>query len=184
VNASDNNKAVIGLEGDLLVYREQGTELWRTRLAAVAVIGEYTTANGPYIDDYFLVFVTTPERHHFHGSFYAVGRDALLASLTKRLGSSIECRLCNSTQLTSRCMWPTSLVGSSLFRFTRGPVGGGWARVRRLVSPEFAFDFTMEVESYLHSLADGNVQPLAAPNGGPATSSGNSEVTDGPPSVS
>ena len=163
MNASDN-KAVIGLEGDAVVYREQGTELWRTPLAAVAVIGEYTTANGPYIDDYFLVFVTTPERHHFHGSFYAEGRDALLASLTERYGASVECGLCNSTQLTSRCMWPPSLAGRPLFRFTRGPVGGGWARVRRLVSPEFAFDFTTEVESYLSSLAHGNVQPCTAPN--------------------
>ena len=157
MNASDN-KAVIGLEGDSLVYREQGTELWRTSLSAVAVIGEYTTANGPYIDDYFLVFVTTPEMHHFHGSFYAEGRDVLLASLTKRLGTPVECGLCNSTELTSRCLWPPPLAGRPLFRFTRGPAGGGWARVRRLMSPEFAFDFTPEVESYLSSLGKGNVQ--------------------------
>lgn len=183
MNASDY-KAVIGLEGDSLVYREQGTELWRTPLSAVAVIGEYTTANGPYIDDYFLVFVTTPEMYHFHSSFYAEGLDALLASLTNRLGVPVECGLWSSTELTSRCMWPPSLAGRSLFQFTRGPVGGGWARVRRLVLPEFAFDFTAEVESYLSSLGNGNVQQRAAPNGGPATQLGNSGITEGPPSVS
>ncbi len=86
MNASDN-KAAIHLEGDSVVYTEQGKERWRTRLAKVAVIGEYTTPNGPYVDDYFLVFVTTPEKDHYHGSFYAEGRDVLLASLADRLGA-------------------------------------------------------------------------------------------------
>lgn len=158
MNASDNN-AVIGIEGDSLVYAEQCSELWRTPLSALAVIGEYTTANGPYIDDYFLVFITAPEGNCFHGSFYAEGRDTLLASLTERLGSPVECGLCNCTELTSRCMWPPTLTGTPVFQFTRGPSGGGWARVRRLLSPEFAFDFTAEVDSYLSSLNDRNVQP-------------------------
>ena len=127
MNASDRY-AKIGLEGDFLVYREQGTERWRVPLVAVAIVGEYTTANGPYVDDYFLVFVTTPERHQFHGSFYAEGLHALLASLSERLGATVQCGLCNSADLKSRCMWPPALAGQPLFRFTLVPSGGGWLR--------------------------------------------------------
>jgi len=48
VNSSDN-QAVIRLAGDDVVYHKQGVELWRVPLKSIAVIGEYTTPNGPYV---------------------------------------------------------------------------------------------------------------------------------------
>lgn len=166
VSASDND-AVIGLEGDVVVYREQATEVWRVSLLSVAIVGEYTTANGPYVDDYFFVFVTKPQGHHFHASYYAKGCEALLAALEDRLGAKIRCSLVKSTKLTSRCMWPPQLAGHALFRFTRIPSGGGWNRVRRMLSGRCAFDFTIEVERYLASVTENNVQPNATPNADP-----------------
>jgi hypothetical protein len=166
VSASDNN-AVIGLEGDAVVYREQATEVWRVSLLSVAIIGEYTTANGPYVDDYFFVFVTKPQGHHFHASYYAKGCEALLAALEDHLGAKIGCGLVKSTKLTSRCMWPPQLAGQALFRFTAVPSGGGWNRVRRMLSGQCAFDFTIEIERYLASVTGNNVQPNVTPNADP-----------------
>jgi hypothetical protein len=182
MNASDN-KAVIRLEADKIVYAETGTELWRVPVSSVSVVGEYTTQNGPYVDDYFLVFVTSPGGNHFHASFYAEGRDSLLAELQDKFGATFECGLANSTNLVSRCIWPNELLGKSLFRFTRLPNGGGWKRLRCALSPEYAFDFTDEIQSYLASSKHKIDNPGAAPSGSPSISLGNSGELGGFPSV-
>ena len=100
---------------------------------SIAVIGEDTTRNGPYVDDYFFVFVTTPERRQFRGSFYAEGREDLLTALSRRFTVQLKCGLCHSSDLTSRCLRPPALEGKPLFPFTRGPAGGDWSRMRRFL---------------------------------------------------
>jgi len=148
MNASDNN-AAIRVESGEIIYSEENKILWSLPLSSVVIIGEYTTSNGPYIDDYFLVFVTRPNKQHFHASFYAEGRDVMLINLSQHFGNNIECGLANSAQLASRCMWPPALTGKKLFNFTRLPVLG-WKRIFSFIfSPERAFDFSKIVENHL-----------------------------------
>jgi hypothetical protein len=44
-------------------------------------------------------------------SFYADGREEILANVGERLGSPIELRLANSTDWKSRVLWPPELAG-------------------------------------------------------------------------
>jgi len=78
------------------------------------LIGEYTNSDGPYLDDYFLVFLTAPEGGWHQASFYAKGRDETLAALSKDLGVPLECGLCHSTQYKTRIMWPPHLKDQEL----------------------------------------------------------------------
>jgi hypothetical protein len=87
---------------------------WSVPLVDVRLIGEYTNSDGPYLDDYFLVFLTAPEGGCYQASFYAKGRDETLATLSKDFGVPLECGLCHSTQYKTRIMWPPHLKNEEL----------------------------------------------------------------------
>jgi len=51
---------------------------WRTPIASILLIAEYTTNEGPYVDDYFVELWSLENGTLFqvHTTFYANGRDA------------------------------------------------------------------------------------------------------------
>jgi hypothetical protein len=89
-----------------LSYKAQGVS-WELKISSIRLVGEYTTANGPYIDDYFFVFLTALEGGWHEASFYAQGRDEVLRSLSVALGAPIETGLCNSAHYKTRIIWPS-----------------------------------------------------------------------------
>ncbi|MEO6993771.1 MAG: hypothetical protein ABI273_09095 [Lacunisphaera sp.] len=89
----------------LLSYKSEGIS-WNLKIPDIRLVGEYTTANGPYIDDYFLVFLTAFEGGWHEASFYARGRDQVLPVLGAALGAPIEPGLCRSTDYKTRIIWP------------------------------------------------------------------------------
>lgn len=105
-------------------------------LVDVAVIGEFTTANGPYVDDWFLVFVPRSGGKWFEASMYAEGCEELREQLSTSLGCSIHSSLCATTDFASRIIWPLSLADRPLF--TISPIGGSGflRRLKLFVTPE------------------------------------------------
>ncbi len=87
---------------------------WSVPIADVRLIAEYTNSDGPYVDDYFFVFLTAPEGGWHQASFYAKGRDEALAALSRTIGAPLECRLCDSTEYKTRIMWPPNLKDQEL----------------------------------------------------------------------
>lgn len=120
----------ISLVDDVVVYRIAGGG-WTVKLSDVRLIGEYTTANGPYIDDYFWVFLTAEEGGWHEASFYAAGRDDFLVAVGKALSTPIETGLCNSTVYRTRVVWPPEVKGQPLMRIVPKPtrLGRLWARI-------------------------------------------------------
>jgi hypothetical protein len=109
----DEYSGEIQCSGDSITYRSAGGD-WSIRISDIKLIGEYTTANGPYIDDYFLVFLTAPEGGWYEASFYAKGRDGALELLGKKLGALIEAALYSSTDYKTRIIWPPKLKGQEM----------------------------------------------------------------------
>jgi hypothetical protein len=110
---------------------------WSVNISDVRLIGEYTTANGPYIDDYFLVFVTALEGGWHEASFYARGRDELLAALSKKLGAPIETGLSNSAHFKTRIIWPEEWRGQNMLEVVPSEQKEGlWNRVWALKMPD------------------------------------------------
>jgi hypothetical protein len=97
----------------IISYRA-GHSSWSLSVSKVRLIAEYTNSDGPYLDDYFFVFMTAIEDGWHEASFYAKGRDEFLAGLSAELGVSLECGLCNSTNYKTRILWPESLKGQPL----------------------------------------------------------------------
>ncbi len=68
----ENKSGEISFADGVISYRIDGGG-WTVNLQDVRLIGEYTTANGPLIDDYFFVFLTAKENGWHEASFYASG---------------------------------------------------------------------------------------------------------------
>jgi hypothetical protein len=97
----------------LLSYKAEGVS-WNLKISDIRLVGEYTTANGPHIDDCFFVFLGAFEGGWHEASFYARGRDEVLPALGASLGAPIETGLCNSTHYKTRIIWPPRWRGQEL----------------------------------------------------------------------
>ena len=95
-----------------------GSPLWKLPIAALVLIGEYTTNEGPCKDDYFIEFVSVEDGKAFFStvSFYAEGRDQAFAALEKTLNRPLTLELYASTDWNSRVVWPPSLSGRPFLR--------------------------------------------------------------------
>ncbi len=84
-----------------------GERLWRVATDQIQVVGEYTTSAGPYMEDYFLVFVRD-RNTWYEVPVSATGMDRLLQSLSRHLESELSLNLGNSVDLRSRVLWPST----------------------------------------------------------------------------
>ena len=142
----------LALVGDEVKLSFKGEPRWRLSCDEMILIAEYTTNEGPYLDDYFLVFVTIEAGKVFFstGSFYATGRDTALATLQERLGQPIQLELFNSTDWKSRVVWPPSMAGKQYFTFTELPPKNLIERLRRRISgPVYKYAVSQEVNDFI-----------------------------------
>ena len=138
----------IKFDDDAIVYAASKQDGWQVRLADVRVIGEFLNQHGRGRDDYFLVFMTGDE--WFKAPFYAEGREAFMTEIGRRLNHNFLCDLFNSTNLSSRILWPAHLEGHALFDIlpeTRSP--NIVTRVRQLLLQKVQMRFTEEVRKHL-----------------------------------
>lgn len=80
-----------------------------------AVVGTYTTPNGPGMDDWFLVIV---DRSGGTTEVSMDQADDVIRALESRLGTSLALRLNNSTDLASLVSYPPELEGRPMFSFS------------------------------------------------------------------
>lgn len=130
-------------------YESQHYGSWNFPVADLQVMGEFTTDHGPYIDDWFIAFVTASASGWYEASVYAEGADEFRKQLAAMLGAeSLYGELFASTKFDSRVIWPTSLSGKQLFRFI--PISmPWWRRVLRFGIGRVLFEFSPEVKRYL-----------------------------------
>ncbi|UWZ83519.1 hypothetical protein [Occallatibacter riparius] len=110
-------------------------QCWAIAVSDVVLIAEYTTDEGPKVDDYFLVFITREEGELYYSNvtMYAAGINESLTALESLLGCSLELALSSSTEMKSRVVWPQKLAGSAYFRYEQVVPEGFWDRVRSRV---------------------------------------------------
>jgi len=111
-----NPSGNIRLHGSVIQYTSATYGDWSVEVDDVRIIGEATNQDGPFADDYFLCFAIGPGSW-YEASFYATGRDPLLADLGKQFGVELQLRLMGSTDFNSRILWPIELEGSPMFEY-------------------------------------------------------------------
>ncbi len=108
---------VLNIEGSTLSYASPDYGNWRIQVSEIIAFGEYTTDNGPMIDDWFMVFVNR-EFNWVEASNYCAGRGEVRNELAKR--GSLESpygQLWGRTTFASRVIWPQALAEKPLFEF-------------------------------------------------------------------
>jgi len=139
----------LAFDAGTLSYSAGAQPIWTVKSTEIAAVGEYTNGNGPYLDDYFFVFV----RHDgswVQSSFYAVGRDESLAGLAAALGGELAPELCGSVEWTTRVMWPRELLGDAVFDLRPLAPATRWLRLRANVGlPKLDACLSDAVQTYL-----------------------------------
>lgn len=105
----------INFQGKVIIWHMPNGDSVSIDLDQVVVIGEYTAAHGPFIDDWYLAFI------YKNGdwkeiSVYAEGYDELMQYLSALLGIDFtKPFLANSTEWKSYVRYPANLERKELF---------------------------------------------------------------------
>ncbi len=130
----------------------KGSVRWAMPIGSIILVSEYTTNEGPQVDDYFLVFVSAADgKLHFSTcSFYAGGVDEALSILQERLRSPLQLRLQGSTEWRSRVAWPAKMAENEYFTFTPVPAETLTTKLKeKLLGPTHEYVISKRVQEYL-----------------------------------
>ena len=118
------------IRGDILWHGNDERTGWSVDIHNIAVIGAYTTEAGPYLDDYFLVFVAR-DQMVYEVPIDAVGTKDCLAVLADRLHTTLRPALANSAAWKTQILWPESLRNQPLLVMEELTDNSMWGRLRR-----------------------------------------------------
>jgi hypothetical protein len=101
-----------------IVWSYQNETVVEIHLNEISVIGEYTNSDGPYFDDWFMVFVTKDGQWK-HISWYAENIDDLATVLSEKFQFDFHGSfLTGSTEWASVVIYPLHLKNEPLFTLT------------------------------------------------------------------
>ena len=105
---------------------------WSIRVADIVLVAEYTTADGPNADDYFLLFVTRENGEAFYSTITmaADGMSAALHVLEQQMRVPLELKLEARRDRASCVVWPRELAGSPYFEYDPVEPATVWEKVR------------------------------------------------------
>ena len=136
-------------------YRSSESKLiWTAAAKDIVLMAEYTTNEGPYVDDYFLVFVTVENgtRYFATASFYSEGCDEVIKQLAEQWKTPIELGLANSTNWKSRVVWPSALAGQEYFEFVEIQPNTFMTKLRKAAfGPVYEYFPCQSVRAFLDS---------------------------------
>lgn len=83
-------------------------------ISNIKLIGEYTTENGPQLDDYFMVFYYSDNSYAVI-SMYAENLNEMIDELAVIMKTKLDSHLVNSTVWNSNILWPSKSKGERLW---------------------------------------------------------------------
>ena len=123
---AESDSGTLTCENRVVRYSSKLCGSWSPPISSIQVVGEFTNEDGPHIDDYFLVFLTSSRSEWWQASIYAEGRDDFLRTLVKELPGLGAPGLSNSTSFQSRVLWPPAHQGKPLFTCSKPIRGSGF----------------------------------------------------------
>ena len=136
----------IYFDDSAIIHRRPSGDTLSVSISDVAVVGEFTTPDGPGVD-WYLVLVLRGSDHWHQFSMYAEGTETLCDKFSKFWNSRVQVGLANRTDLASRIMWPPELVGRPLFVFAPFREGNVLRRVISSILGETSFRLSAEALS-------------------------------------
>jgi hypothetical protein len=148
---ADNESGTISLEDNILKYESANYGKFELPLEEIMLIGEHTTPNGPYIDDYFITFVAR-DGYVYDASCYAAGAYDTINGLSKYLNHKFGFCLNNSVDLASRILWPAPYEGQPLFTYTPHRPEGFFARMKSILLQTHTIELSPIAQNILHNI--------------------------------
>ena len=97
-----------------VVFIQGHKEAIRIPIRDIKLIGEYTTAEGPFVDDWFIVFMTAAKDWK-QISEYTPGMLEVLQELGSHLESEIMGSLFGSTSWRTNIIWPPQVAKQEMW---------------------------------------------------------------------
>ena len=134
--------------GNDIIYNSQSYGQWTLPLSDVKAIGEYTSDQGPGVDDWFIIFFLK-DGSWYEASYYCENISAFKLEIKNKLNIDEVCSdLGGSTDYDSYLIWPKALKGEKAFIFeTFYP---SWWR-KLFFWPSIKFNLSKELDNYLKS---------------------------------
>ena len=149
MTTSQSQSGELSLTDSELCYQARDGSAWTLPVEDIRAIVEFTTADGPVLDDYFLAFVTSTHEW-VSASFYAVSCHDIFVELGRRLGADLTFGLCNRATWASRVIWPPELAGEPAFNLSGAPDAGILSRILSAVNLQpSTIALSHEIERYL-----------------------------------
>lgn len=119
----------------------------RKEVKDIALIGEYTTSDGPGLDDHFLVVIDSEGNEH---TFRPTELPEILAWLKDTATAGLDTKLHATTSEASRIIFPARLAERELYKFSHHPPKS-WL-LRMLFVRSIQREYTDEVKRHLSGL--------------------------------
>lgn len=146
-----SGSGVLSFDGIRIVYESEEYEAFTVNLSDIVLIGEFTNDLGPFVDDWFLVFMHRSGEVTYTASMYAQGAARVREELARALDIDMELMLHTSTDYSSRVLWPNALAGKSIYTFTKESLeaAGLVQSIRAKLFPRLQTRLSPEVVEYL-----------------------------------
>ncbi|UOQ99120.1 hypothetical protein MUN81_06405 [Hymenobacter sp. 5317J-9] len=112
--SSEETAARAFLDDEQVVLTRGNQEVVRIPVQAIKLIGEYTNANGPIADDWFIVFMTAAKEWK-QISHYTPGMLEMLQELSLYLKSPLIGSLAYSTSWKTNIIWPPTVAEQEMW---------------------------------------------------------------------
>jgi hypothetical protein len=138
------------IQNDVLIWQDsEGKLIGEIPLDKVKVIGEYTTSDGPLVDDWFYLFILS-QTDLRQVSAYATTLSSVLESISLRYNCEIVGHLSHSTTFQSNILWPSQLKGQKVYdiSMTTKPMTI-WEKLRLSFGQTNEVELTNDLKTYL-----------------------------------
>lgn len=121
----------IEVRDDKVVRTLGGQIRYEIPLTDIKIIGEFTTADGPILDDWFLTIIT--DDWWYEIPIDAIGMQQLLTDLGQKLGTTLIIQLANSANWKTRIMYPESAKDQELYDLLKVEPKTFWDKVKKSI---------------------------------------------------
>ena len=106
--------AKICIDNGQIILTEGGKVIVQIPVCNLKLIGKYMTANGPFSDDWVIVFMNSKDDWK-QISEYTPGMQEVLSAIGAQLNAKIVCSLFASTSWKTNIIWPESIAGQEMW---------------------------------------------------------------------
>jgi hypothetical protein len=121
----------IKLNGEKVIEVVGGLNPLKIDVDKIKVIGEFTTADGPYADDWFLTFIT--QKDWIEIPMYTNGMTNFLTDLGKILKADLNAKLTNSADWKTRIMFPNEFKEKELYEIENVEPKTFWEKIKKRI---------------------------------------------------